>query len=80
MKKLEGKVEKVDIDLLAVTNLFQQIINFIYNINDEYGFKPQVVISDHADNLKLKDDKFENYVRSRWRKKNEGFINKDLLI
>lgn len=79
MKKLEGKVEKVDIDLLAVTNLFQQIVNFIDNINDDYGFKPQVIISDHADNLKLKDDKFENYVRSRWRKKNEGFINKDLL-
>ena len=49
------------------------------NISKEYGFKPQIIISDHADNLKLTDDSFENYVRHRWRKKNEGFINKDLL-
>lgn len=79
LKSLEGKVEKVDVDLLAVTNLFQQIIIFINNIFEEYGFKPQIIISDHADNLKLENDSFESYVRHRWRKKNEGFINKDLL-
>ena len=79
LKSLEGKMEKVDVDLQAVTNLFQQIIIFINNVSKEYGFKPQIIISDHADNLKLTDDSFENYVRHRWRKKNEGFINKDLL-
>lgn len=79
LKKLEGRGEKVDMDLMAVTNLFQQIVNFIDNVNEEYGFKPQIVISDHADNLKLNDDVFEECVRRRWRKKNEGFINKDLL-
>ncbi len=79
LKSLEGKADKVDIDLQAVTNLFEQIIIFINNMNKEYDFKPQIIISDHADNLKLKEDSFENYVRHRWRKKNEGFINKDLL-
>lgn len=81
LKTMEGKVEMVDTDLQAVTNLFQQMIYFVDNIFDEFGFKPQIIISDHADKLKLEEGySFENYVRHRWRKKNDGFINRELLV
>lgn len=80
LKEMKGEPEKLDTDLQAVTNLFQQIILFIENIYNDYGFKPQIIVSDHADRLKLKEGySFENYVKHRWRKKDEGFINRELL-
>ena len=79
LKEIEGDELEADADLQSVTNLFQQIISFINNISEEYGFKPQIIISDHADDLTLVNDSFENYIRSRWRKENEGLINLDLL-
>ncbi len=36
---------------------------------------PQVIISDHADNLNLGEYEFESFVAKRWRKSNEGFID-----
>lgn len=80
LKEMKGEVEKLDTDLQSVTNLFQQIIYFIEGVYKDYGFKPQIIISDHADRLTLDDGySFENYVRHRWRKKNEGFIKEELL-
>ena len=73
LKKLENK--SADEDLKAVTNLFIQIINVINTIKDEYGFMPQIIISDHADHLDLGKYDFNNYVVCRWRGKNQGFIN-----
>ena len=73
LKKLENK--SADEDLKAVTNLFIQIINVINTIKDEYGFMPQIIISDHADNLDLGEYDFNNYVVCRWRKKDQGFID-----
>ena len=80
LKELEGKKElEADADLQSVTNLFQQIVLFLESMEQEYGFKPQIIISDHADDLTLINDDFEKYVRARWRKLNEGFINQDLI-
>lgn len=80
LKELEGKKElEADADLQSVTNLFQQIVLFLESTEQEYGFKPQIIISDHADDLTLIDDDFEKYVKARWRKTNEGFINQDLI-
>jgi len=79
LKKMEGKEERIDTDLQAVTNLFQQVIDFVDDLFQEYEFKPQIIISDHADKLKLENDDFEKYVKHRWRKMNKGFINRDLL-
>ena len=73
LKKLENK--SADEDLKAVTNLFIQIINVINTIKDEYGFKPQIIISDHADYLDLGEYNFNDYVVSRWRGKEQGFID-----
>lgn len=36
---------------------------------------PQVIISDHADNLDLGKYNFNDYVVCRWRGKNKGFID-----
>ncbi|MCG6189979.1 DUF3732 domain-containing protein [Maribellus maritimus] len=75
LKEIEGALQNSDVDLNAVTNLFNQIIYFIKKTDEEYGITPQVIVSDHADNLELDGDSFENYVRKRWRKENDGFID-----
>ena len=73
LKQIEGK--SADEDLKAVTNLFIQIINVINTIKDEYGFSPQIIISDHADYLDLEEYDFNSYVVCRWRGKDQGFID-----
>ena len=73
LKQFEGK--SADEDLKAVTNLFIQIINVINTIKEEYGFMPQIIISDHADHLDLGEYNFNDYVVSRWRGKDQGFID-----
>lgn len=64
-----------DEDLKAVTNLFIQIINVINTIKEEYGFMPQIIISDHVDHLDLGEYSFNDYVVSRWRGKDQGFVD-----
>jgi YHS domain-containing protein/uncharacterized protein YfcZ (UPF0381/DUF406 family) len=61
-------------DINAVTNLFDQLVKFCNDTLTQTGIKPQIIITDHADNLKLKNAKFEDLVRARWRNENEGFI------
>ena len=73
LKQFEGKT--ADEDLNAVTNLFVQIINVINSINEDYGFMPQIIISDHADHLNLGEYNFNDYVVSRWRGKDQGFVD-----
>ena len=73
LKQFEGKT--ADEDLKAVTNLFVQIINVINSINEDYGFIPQIIISDHADHLNLGEYNFNDYVVSRWRGKDQGFVD-----
>ena len=73
LKQKEGK--EADDDLRAVTNLFIQIANTLYSMQQKYGFMPQVIISDHADNLNLGKYDFNNYVVCRWRGKDKGFMD-----
>ena len=73
LKQKEGK--EADDDLRAVTNLFIQIANTLYSMQKKYGFMPQVIISDHADNLNLGKYNFNNYVVCRWRGKDKGFMD-----
>ena len=79
LKKSENKENEADDDLQSVTRLYDIIIEVIESINNEYGFKPQIIVSDHADNLPLTKGHFESYVRKRWRKENEGFIDMSLI-
>lgn len=74
LKKLEGEEEKTDEDILAVTNMYNQLIRHTQSTNDDTGVIPQIIVTDHADNLKLDGTiKFEEVVAGRrWRKR--GFI------
>lgn len=79
LKKVENKEDEADADLQSVTRLYDKIIDVIESINKKYGFRPQIIISDHADNLPLTNGDFESYVRKRWRGDNDGFINTSLF-
>ena len=69
---LEHK-ENIDVDIKAVTNLFIRLVQYCHNLERQYGYAPQIIITDHADNLDLGDYKFESFVKSRWRTR--GFID-----
>ena len=75
LKIAENKLSELDTDLQSVTKLFDEIIKFVTETNNNYGVEPQIIISDHADNLCLSEDSFDNFVRRRWRKENEGLID-----
>lgn len=64
-----------DEDLQQVSNLYSQILKFIDEIYIQYGVKPQIIISDHADNLQLDGYEFEAYVKARWRHESDGLID-----
>lgn len=73
LKEKEGEQEKTDEDLIAVVNLFNQMVKFCSDTLKETGIVPQIIITDHADNLKLDTVKFESLVNNRrWRRR--GFI------
>jgi thiol-disulfide isomerase/thioredoxin len=73
----EGDFRKrpVDDDIKAVTNLYSQLIKFCEETFKETGIEPQIIVTDHADNLKLEGGvSFDSLVRDRrWR--THGFIN-----
>lgn len=71
---LKGGVN-ADEDLQQVSNLYSQILKFIDEIYNQYGVKPQIIISDHADNLQLDGYEFEAYVKARWRHESDGLID-----
>ena len=69
-----GRKDKLDEDIKAVTNLFKQLIYFCKKTEEKTKVIPQIIVTDHADNLDLGDSlNFNSYVRARWRSK--GFIN-----
>ena len=74
LKDKEGKKTNLDEDLNAVTNLFNQLVTFCKTTLEETGIEPQIIITDHADNLTLDNDiDFEDLVNGRrWRRR--GFI------
>lgn len=57
----------------SVTNIFNQLISFCNITLKETGLEPQIIVTDHADNLKLDKIEFEKLVNGRrWRTR--GFI------
>ncbi|MGZ6554750.1 MAG: DUF3732 domain-containing protein [Bacteroidia bacterium] len=74
IKSKEGEEEKTDEDLKAVTNLFNQLVAFCKATLEQTGIEPQIIVTDHADNLTLEAVDFETLVNGRrWRTK--GFID-----
>lgn len=76
LAKQARREEKVDDDMLAVTNMFTQLAKFCAKTGEETGVVPQIIVSDHADLLTLGEGyKFQDYVRATWRTR--GFIAED---
>lgn len=68
-----GKAEKFDEDMKSVTNIFEQLISFCDKTKEMTNIMPQIIVTDHADNLELENGVFEDLVVARWR--NRGFIH-----
>ena len=78
IKEMEQRAEgerQIDDDMKAVENLFSQLSIYCTETGKEDGFSPQIIVTDHADDLKLSDEtEFETLVNSnRWRSR--GLIN-----
>lgn len=78
IKQMEQRAEgerQIDDDMKAVENLFSQLSIYCTETEKEDGFAPQIIVTDHADDLKLSDGtEFETLVNSnRWRSR--GLIN-----
>ncbi|HIF9365924.1 TPA: DUF3732 domain-containing protein [Photobacterium damselae] len=63
------KDRPVDEDIKAVENLFSQLSIYCNEVKANYGFSPQIIVTDHADNLTLSNEvSFESLVNNnRWR-------------
>lgn len=77
-KGLSSDINKNDIqadeDLCAVTNLFNKLEEHCIEIHNKYGINPQIIVIDHADNLNMINNNFEELVNGRrWRRR--GFID-----
>ncbi len=57
---------KRDENVKQVANIYVTIIDKIEEIKENCGFAPQVIITDHADNLDLGKYDFNSFVRKRW--------------
>ena len=73
--KKGDKDSNLDEDIKAVTNIFNQFVSYCNNTLKETGIEPQIIITDHADHLKLDRIKFEDLVNGRRWRKDRGFIN-----
>lgn len=66
----EEEKKKLNQDLEEVTTIFDTLYKFSRSLND----RVQIIVTEHADGLQLKDVKFDSLVAARWRKANEGLI------
>ena len=59
IKSIEGLGDrKIDEDMKSVTNIFNQLNNYCISLNEEFGFSPQIIVTDHVDNLILENGTF----------------------
>ena len=72
-KQLDEEVENeqkiVDDNIIQVKNIFKVISDEIGNIEEECGYKPQVIVLEHAD-----EDEFSQFIKYRWGKNKEKLI------
>ena len=61
-------------DIKKVENIYIQIIKSLKDSRKVSGSYSQVIVLDHADNLDLKDYKYERYVRAKWFDDNDALI------
>lgn len=71
--KFDASKLRKDSDIQAVTNLYEQLVKHCIETEKRTGIMPQIIVTDHADHLKLKNADFEKLVNGRrWR--THGFI------
>lgn len=58
---------KKDKDIRNVENFFIVMLEELDWMKKEFWYTPQIIVTDHANNLDLWDYKFSNYVRANWR-------------
>jgi len=70
-KQRNGRERDVDEDIKAVENLFSQLSIYCNSFGKVGSFSPQIIVTDHADDLSLSNGvSFDNLVNgNRWRKR-----------
>lgn len=72
-KKLDEEVpneaEQIDDNRIQVKNIFKVISGEIKKIEDECGYKAQVIVLEHAD-----EEEFDQFIKYRWSKNGEKLI------
>jgi len=68
-RRIHSVDQNIDEDIKAVENLFSQLSIYCNDLQLSNGFSPQIIVTDHADNLTLSNGvSFESLVRgNRWR-------------
>lgn len=68
-RKTLNVYQNIDEDIESVENLFSQLSIYCNELEQKNGFSPQIIVTDHADNLTLSDGvAFESLVNgNRWR-------------
>lgn len=68
----ESGIGKIDEDMKAVNRIF----SLLYDFCKKHGNGIQIIVTDHADDLKIEGlEDFEEIVRARWRKDGEGLVD-----
>ncbi len=68
-EEVENEQKMVDDNIIQVKNIFKVISDEIANIKNECGYKPQVIVLEHAD-----EDEFSQFIRYRWSKNGDKLI------
>lgn len=69
-----GEGEFKDNDIRQVEKIYIAILDEIQEVKQAVGFEPQVIVTDHADNLDLGIYNFNDYVRKRWTPEADGAL------
>ncbi|RFQ20022.1 DUF3732 domain-containing protein, partial [Pseudomonas sp. ATCC 13867] len=73
LAELTDSTARLDDDLKSVTNMFNKLVEFCEQTEKATGMMPQIIVTDHADDLVLEGKaNFQSFVRATWRKR--GFI------
>jgi hypothetical protein len=69
-----GESEAKDNDIRQVEKVYSAILDELNEIQKSAGYLPQVIVTDHADNLDLDNYNFNEYVRKRWTPEKDGAL------
>lgn len=68
-EEFENEQKIIDDNIIQVKNIFKVISQEIEDTEKECGYKPQVIVLEHAD-----EDEFEQFIKYRWKKDGKKLI------